>query len=372
MCNECIDSLIEKFSKGLLKRNMGVEIPPSVSAHSQRTLISKYHKIKAEYSRELNKNMNSILAGKLTQDEFVELQRKAIKKAYTEAYTLGKVFGTGGNSVLSDVERRSIVSQVTKEVGFMSGFASDLLSQSGTLPYGKRMGMYVDGLDAVFGFGRLVYMPEDVQIIWKLGYTDKHCSDCLMFSKNNPYTKKTLPGYPKSGNSKCLSNCRCSISYFYKNNITSSEYDNFILSQTNTKKNIPTEEQYMQMVGMKESFFFNRLQYRLTGNAYFQNEYKRNIGDIRSYSKINNVTFPTSFPIRQHLTDLNMFVKNSKFQLFKNQIGLKEGQLIVVFNNGSARYGKIQSILGAEIQVSFLDKTQMVIDFTRSIIFGEV
>lgn len=368
----CIEELIEKFSKSLLKKNMGVEIPPAVSAQSQRTLISRYLKTKASYRQQLMGNMNALVSGKITQDEFIELQRQSIKLAYSDAYSLGKSFGTGGNSVLSDTERRFITYQVTKEVGFMSGFASDLLSQSGTLPYGKRMDMYVTGLDAVFGFGRLVYMPEDVQIIWKLGYTDKHCPDCLMFAKNNPYTKKTLPGYPKSGNSQCLSNCRCSLSYYYKNNVTGSEYDNFILSQTNTRKNIPTESEYMQFIGMKEMFFYNRLQYGLTKNPYFQNEYKRNLADIRSFSKNNNVVFPTSFPVKRQLSELALFKKNSKFQLFQNQVGLKEGQLIAVFNNGSARYGKIVSLVGADIQVAFLDKTLMSIDFKKSIIFGEI
>ena len=578
----CIDELIEKFSKGLLKRNMGVEIPPSVSAVSQRRLIGDYLKIKAEYRKELMLNMRDVMSGKLTKDEFIEKQKQAIKYAYTEAYSLGKAFGTGGNSAITDTERRFLVYQVTKEVGFMSGFASDLLSQSGTLPYGKRMDMYVTGLDAVFGFGRLVYMPEDVTIIWQLGYTDKHCVDCLMIAKGNPYTKKTLPTYPKAGGSRCfvgkrnsykiltidgwknfneikvgdlvlshqgkwkkvlniideqcqdefcyeiiletkenkrplkfymlndhksicdgkwtvaedlkvgdrlllighpckhcgkvityddhrslnaeycsqscsstaiaynktlirfweddiknnvdfvknklslllknhngefkgkyrkiisikkvktddviggrvlsltvedhesyvvqggliahncLSNCRCSLNYFYKNNLTSSEYDNFILNQQNTRKEIPSEEQYKTMVGFKESFYFNRLQYDLTKDKFYQDEYKRNIKELRDYTKLNNLVFPTSFPVKQQLAELKLFNKNVKFQLFKNPVDLKEGQLVAVLNNGTAKYGKVFNTLGGEVQVVFLDKTQMAIDFTKSIIFGEV
>ena len=796
MCFDELTDLIEKFSKNMLKKNKGTPLAVNLSLKTKKTLIDKYLKSKSSYRRSLMTNMNNFLNGNITEDEFIALQKSAISLAYTDSYSLGKAFGTGGNSVLDDTERRFIVYQTTKEVDFMKGFASDLLHGEGTLPYKRRMEMYVAGLDSMFGFGRLVQMPEDVTIIWKLGSTDKHCVDCLMFAAHNPYTKRTLPGYPKSGNSRCfvgkrnmyriltpdgwkhigeikigdlvlshkgkwkkvlnvidedckdefsyeivfktaenkkpirvfmlndhlsithgkwvradelkigdsimfvghkckhcgktikyddqrginfeycsigcsskaidkwkkgrekiiekygelgtalkewkkvpenmetisnigrvelsrvqqgrigktyeemygkekaddlrircpkaahektrqlvklgshpfqkfmgkmskaersefcraaranltqedflnfleerinerikkgtfkytkpekqmilildsmnikwfpqkrfetnffdfylpdsdvyievdgdfihanpkmysydnlkpiqkkqkirdfkkddlmernkktlirfwendlyndvdsvknklnlilnnhnenfvgyhreiisinkikvssmvgkrvlsltveddesyvtnngliahncLSNCRCELLYYYNSNQTSSDYDNFILNKYNTKKDIPTEDQYKTLIGYKEAYYFNRLKYELTKDTFYKDEYVASLDSIKEFCNTNNVVFDTTFPIQAQLTEVKQFVKSQKFDLALNHVNLQEGQLVSIFNSGVSKYGKIDSKLGADLQVKFLDSTTMNVDFKKSTIFGEI
>lgn len=199
MCQQC-----EKFSKNLLKKNRGVALPINLSSKMKKRVIGDYIKVKSEYHDKLIGNMQLLTAGRITKDDYLTMQKEAMKLAFTEAYANGKVFGQGHYNGVDETERRFIGYQVNREMEYMSKFADDIITGSGKMPYVRRMGMYSDGLDAMFGFGRLVYMPDEAKILWNLGETDKHCLDCIVFNAKNPYTKKTLPGYPKSGASRCF------------------------------------------------------------------------------------------------------------------------------------------------------------------------
>jgi very-short-patch-repair endonuclease len=200
MCN--LD-FFEKFSKAMLKRNKGVALMVNLAAQEKQDILNAYYRTKAKYSKVMFANMRQFVAGNVSMDEYLSKQKNIIRSCYTDSFSLGKYFGSGGALLTSD-EKNFITFQTTQEMKFMENFANDIMSRKGKMPYARRMRMYIDGLDGMFGFGKLVYLPEEVQIYWMLGRTDKHCIDCLMFSSKNPYTKKTLPGFPKSGQSRCF------------------------------------------------------------------------------------------------------------------------------------------------------------------------
>ncbi|PKP53830.1 MAG: hypothetical protein CVT92_02540 [Bacteroidetes bacterium HGW-Bacteroidetes-1] len=194
----------EKFSKSFLTRNNAVGITHGTSYFDKSSTVKTFMGAKKSYKKELFRNMNALMSGKITEDEFNKLQQKTIKNHFTTAFLLGKRFNQNTETTLNDKERRMIVFQTTKEMDFMKRFAVDIQNRTGKMDYKRRMNMYADGLDPMFRFADIAYLPENIEIQWVLGVTDKHCFDCLFFAAKSPYTKKTLPGVPKSCNSRCF------------------------------------------------------------------------------------------------------------------------------------------------------------------------
>lgn len=203
MCFLC--NLLEtKFSKGVLKRNNSVGTVPNTDINAKNDIIRQFNRDKRTYKRRLNSAMKQLSTGKITKEAYLKLQKENIKTHFTKAFLAGKVFSQSTETELSDSERRFIVHQTTEEMKYMSKFADDIVNKTGRMNYQRRMDMYSAGLDPMFEFGNVAYLPEDVMIEWQLGRTDKHCLDCLSFAYNSPYKKKELPGVPRSGNSRCF------------------------------------------------------------------------------------------------------------------------------------------------------------------------
>jgi len=365
--------LIEKFSKNMLKKNKGSSVQVVVPVKVQKSIVKQYSFVKNNYANGLILNMQGFISNSITMDDYLASQKNLISSAFKDAFFLGKSFGLGVSSPLDDAERRFIVYQTTKEMNFMKNFANDIQNFSGKMPYTKRMKMYSDSLNSMFGFGRLVYLPEDVKIYWKLGVTDKHCLDCLMFTARNPYTKKTLPAFPKSGNSRCLSNCLCSLNYYYNNSLTSSDYENYILNVDNQKegKDVPNEEQYNFYMEYKEEFYYNRLMYEMTKDKKYKELYEDIRKDFNRFTKNNNLYIPEGFPVRDILSEIRSFKKNVKFEFIDIGNRAVAGQLVSVFVGNAQKYGKVVGYLGEDLIVNFLDQTQVLINPSKNVIFKE-
>lgn len=379
MCKNCkelfkFSAIIEKFSKKMLKRNKGADIHIPTTAVRKNGLVSSYITTKKRYEKNMKKNMLLFQTGKLSKDEYLKLQKVEIQKAFTAAYSLGKNFGVG-KSVLDDTERRFIVQQVTKEMGFMENFANDISNNAGKMPYDRRLGMYVDSLDSMFGFGRLVYLPEEVHIIWTLGITDKHCLDCLTFAAKNPYTKKTLPGFPKSGNSRCLANCLCSLTYIYNKQEISSDYDRFILDRkfavTGNKK-IPSEYDYKHLMGLRDEYYYNRYMFELTKDNKYQQAYLDSLKEFTDYKRKNQVYFPVYFKVKENLNELKAFNTNTKFSFTSDYNTLRAGNFVSFFQGNKQMYGRIVSMYGTQARIKTLEGIEYLVTSSTHVLFKEV
>lgn len=366
--------MLEKFSKAMLKRNKGVPFQVSVSPKKKTLILQSYLRQKKQYVTDLNKNMKDLLGQKIDKATFIENLKQSMKSVYSESYKLGKFFGANKYSDLDDNEKRFVTYQVTKEMQFMEKFATDMVGGHGQMPYSRRLKMYSDSLDAMFGFGRLVYLPEDIKIIWQLGVTDKHCPDCLMFAAQNPYTKKTLPGYPKSGNSRCLSACLCSLIYYYNNNQLNSEYDNLMLSgkQFSTNKVIPTEDEYSSLLKTREAFYYNRLMYERTKNDKYLKFAKSLRQEFGRQVRDNNFYMPVDFAVRRPIADFKAFNKNSKFQFAEKYTDVVDGDFVSVFLGDKQVYGRIIKRIGEDIFMKSLDSTEYSISPDKNIIYKEI
>jgi hypothetical protein len=358
----------------MLKRNKGVDILPNIAKSKKTKLVQKYIDVKYEYDSTLKKNMESFKKGRLTLDGYLKSQKSAISKAFKDAYALGKEFGIG-QTQLDDNERRFIVQQTTKEMQFMSNFANDLQNNSGVMDYTKRIEMYSGSLDSMFGFGRLVYLPEETRIIWTLGVTDKHCLDCLSFAAKNPYTKKTLPGFPKSGASRCLNNCRCFLNYINNNKQLGGEYDHFILDKqfANTgNRKIPSEYDYKYLMDRRDEYYYNRYMFQLTKEDKYKQGYNNSLAEFTEYKSKNNVYFPVYFNVQQSLVDLKEFSNNSKFAFISDYNTLKSGDFTSFFQGNRQIYGKVVEMLGTQARMKTLEGIEYLIDSSSHVLFKEV
>lgn len=378
MCRNCevifqFSKSLEKFSKSMLRRNKGATLNIPISSQRKTKLVSKYLKVKNDYENALLKNMNKFQQGKMSFDDYITSQKTAVKSAFTNAYSIGKDFGIN-SQVLDDNEKRFIVQQTTKEMQFMENFANDLQNNSGVMNYSKRMGMYVDSLDSMFGFGRLVYLPEETQIIWQLGETDKHCIDCLSYAAKSPYSKKTLPGFPKSGNSRCLSNCKCSLLYIADKQQISSGYDNFILNKKYAnvgKKQVPSETQYKQLMSLRDEYYYNQYMYQLTKDQVYRDNYTAIMDEFNKYKKKNQLYFPVFFNTKQALSDVNQFKNNANFTFVEDYSKLNNGEFVSFFQGNKQMYGKIVKTFDTQVQVRTLEKIDYLLSPKSHILFKE-
>ncbi len=361
----------EKFSKSFLTRNNAVGITHGTSYNDKSVVVKTFANEKKSYKRELFKNMNALMSGKITEEEFNKLQQETIKTHFTSAFLLGKRFNQNTETKLNDKERRMIVFQTTKEMDFMKRFASDIKNNTGKMNYKRRMDMYAGGLDPMFRFADIAYLPEDIDIQWKLGVTDKHCLDCLFFASRSPYKKKTLPGVPKSCNSACLNNCRCSLIYY--NGSVNTNYTNFILDNyTEVRNNIPTEQQYLSMNDKMLAYYQTRLRYEVTGIADYLDNATAIKAELMQFIKENDLAVNVQLYVADAIVDVKRFKKNSRFEFVENTNNLKSGTFVSAFLGNVQVYGKVKEVSGTKVLIDTLFEKGISLDTMSDVIFQEI
>jgi hypothetical protein len=371
MCEKCFD-ILEKFSKSMMKRNKGPMLKVSVPKSVQTGLLQAYTKSKTTYRKDMHSNMATYLKGGMSKADFLKVSRESIRTAYFDSFTLGKQFSLGASATMSSDERKSVAFMAAEEMKFMSKFADDIANSAGKMPYDRRMQMYIDGLDSVFGFGRIAFLPDEIKIIWKLGVTDKHCIDCLSYAANNPYTKKTLPGLPKSGSSTCLSNCLCSISYYLGGDKTTSAYESFIISKS-VGPRVPTEMEYANLMAMREEYYYNSLMHERTKDPTHSDAAKTAYAQYFSYQKKRGFEINDTLPIGPVLTDFRNMNKNKYFDFIdpNKTKSVTQNAFVGVFVGDHFQYGRVRDVVGNHLRVKVFGTEDVLLEIGKSIIFTE-
>jgi len=361
---DLIDHLFEKFSKSIMKKNKGVATTPNNSSSLKNQIISSFILTKNNYSRELKNNLSGLISGKISKDEYLVLQRSAIKTAYENSYLAGKTYSQTTEMTLGDDERRSLAYQTTQEMSFMTKFADDVINQGGKMNYFKRLQMYVDGLNAVFMAGRVAYLPEQVEIIWQLGETDKHCVDCLSFAANSPYSKKTLPTLPRAGNSRCLSNCRCRLNYRFIG--SDDKHINFVLENYVANGNIPSENAVENLSALRDGFYYWRGLSEIDqekSSFDMANEYKQQYFE---YIQNQKLAVKKDLPVSKYLAEIRKFNKGFMFTRIPD---FEINEVVCVYFGIHQYYLSIRNINGNVITGKSIYGEDMTFDMTETIVF---
>lgn len=166
---------------------------------------------KTTMRKDFTELVSKLQAKEITKNQFMNSAHKLFKAGYEKAYRLG-TNASGLEFVdLPQADLSWLGKARAHEYKFMDKFADDVINGRGSMAYDARANMYVDTIDSMFDAGRVDAYPNDyTQVYWELGGGES-CGDCIDLAMHSPYTPDTLPTTPRAGNTRCLSNCNCSL-----------------------------------------------------------------------------------------------------------------------------------------------------------------
>ena len=154
-------------------------------------------------------------AGKITFRKLKTETRKAISASTEMAFRLGvKAAGivgpTGSTLPLTSHEQRWLKSYLKEELKHWNDFLGSVVSGQSEKKNAQRIRSYARTIKSAYESGRVLSVGDQVIIHWELEHDDP-CPDCRLIARYSPYTPDTLPTTPKGGQTRCLSNCYCSL-----------------------------------------------------------------------------------------------------------------------------------------------------------------
>lgn len=144
----------------------------------------------------------------------IEGLKAALRRTYRLAYEYGiEASGVRGpvNRVITNEEIRWLKSATTHEMRYFNRLVRDIEGGRTVSSQRWRIEMYGKTLWGIYHAGIVAGHHPDTVIWWKMDREAEHCADCERLEKQSPYTKRTLPTTPRSGQTKCLSNCKCRL-----------------------------------------------------------------------------------------------------------------------------------------------------------------
>lgn len=205
------------FSDGILPASRKAVIDTFQTSSKQSDIAKQsFEKLQQQYLRAFNRSLASAASGRKGYRDTRSTLKKALEVNFLKAYAIGRT-SSGEDFIKNFKITKQELDFVKKAAKQELGFAEKFLKQ--TIDSGNvnsvRVGMYGRSLEAMFTNGWLSSIPEDSIIYWKLGHAE-HCIDCLALAAESPYQMsgknfKKLPVVPRSGGSRCLSNCKCDL-----------------------------------------------------------------------------------------------------------------------------------------------------------------
>lgn len=147
-------------------------------------------------------------AGKYTETQFIGLMREEIKAVYIQEYLI-----VNGSTNMSPTDWGRLGALIKDQYKYLDGFAADIGNLSAE-QIKARMDMYINSSRSAYAAAmeNLEALNGATHMRWVLGETEEHCEDCLGYVNQGwvPIGELPLPG---DGESKCLTNCVCSVEY---------------------------------------------------------------------------------------------------------------------------------------------------------------
>jgi hypothetical protein len=133
----------------------------------------------------------------------------AVAQELREAHLALALFAVGGARNMTPATLAAVSLTLASQFGYLHDFARDIALGGVTEAMAKaRARMY--GNTAQKSYWDF-YTRGARRIVWQLNPAE-HCPDCLGLAANSPYTESTLPTVPGAGDTRCRSNCKCTLS----------------------------------------------------------------------------------------------------------------------------------------------------------------
>lgn len=200
----------------------------------QRVVYPRFARLEAQFRRDLDDIFKNI-------DVYtVRRVRRIFRNAYTQAFQLAQLSATGSMShalpPLKAEDKRWLETFLRKEFRLWDKFMADVRNASTTkmvprppingvpqsdgevvvpadpkkMDYDRRKEMYVQALTSMYNSSRVLATPPMTLYYWETTPSE-HCEHCLYLQSKSPFIKENLPTVPKSGDTKCISNCNCHL-----------------------------------------------------------------------------------------------------------------------------------------------------------------
>jgi len=174
----------------------------------QRMVYPRFARLEAAFRRELEYLFD------FPADYTNRRMKKIFRNYYTKAFQLGHLSDKGAFSSrlpeLKPEDKRWLETFLTKEYKYWRSFIEDLKTGKKKINHERRKEMYVMTLRSMYNSSRVIANPPTT-IYWWDTTPAEHCPHCLYLQSKSPFTKENLPTVPASGDTKCLSNCRCHL-----------------------------------------------------------------------------------------------------------------------------------------------------------------
>lgn len=164
----------------------------------------------------------------------------------------------------------SVASFASRQRRFATRFAVDVArgytSLPGKMDVGQRIALYENALEGAFHLGAIDGSPDGYLVWWALG-SCSHCDDCPVLAHNSPYTRETLPTFPRDGMTTCRANCCCSLDFRQADVPTVGPGDSLIdrtLTPTAPPGRRPTREEQVRLWDLESRQNFARRKAAIT------------------------------------------------------------------------------------------------------------
>lgn len=164
---------------------------------------------------DLTRHTSAYLAGSLTLASLSDSLVQTLGAAHTQATTIGRQLAGAGGASVTEADEAFAASVMEEQETYLSGmlqaFAEGRYADgqaAGELT--QRILLYCLRLRATALEAWLYSQPPSAMIEWSL-HPAQHCPDCEEMAAGNPYSAAMLPTVPGAGDTRCLSQCACSL-----------------------------------------------------------------------------------------------------------------------------------------------------------------
>lgn len=153
-----------------------------------------------------------VVDGDISADDWGERVWDEIKQEHIRQYLLGR----GGLGSMTQADWGSAGGTLSEQRRYFNGFYAEVAAGAlSAAVIAARSRMYVNAAREAYNRGhtRAARGGGKTRVKWNLGNTEEHCSDCIDLSGRGWMPIEELPTVPGAGQTKCLSNCDCNLTF---------------------------------------------------------------------------------------------------------------------------------------------------------------
>ncbi|KKM01473.1 hypothetical protein LCGC14_1794040, partial [marine sediment metagenome] len=162
-------------------------------------------------AKDMDKLAFDLKEGRITHGRFMGEFQSNLQESLRQGLRRGQRRLTPDTTAIPRAARRNMVKYSNRQIQYFKGLLKDVDSMSAA-QLSQRSQMYVQSGEGLYN--ETVIKGLDMEAKWNLSEA-VHCPDCLE-RDGKTWPTKELPFVPRDGNSQCIMNCKCYLTYSKK------------------------------------------------------------------------------------------------------------------------------------------------------------